>query len=220
MIADDEVQALVDKITAGELDKYIVDLDGSDFGLYIPAYAEGNSIKMMMSGYSQTERNLKVSVSKKLTDELLDAKQVAWVGGQVDKDSKCRHGGTSTCKHCTTHSGNCRHCTSHKDARSGDLIAPQLDYDGAIQELEFKKHLLEPLAADQFGLTLLHGHSKEFMFTKLPEGMISVISDGTTNFRKEEDVLSDPTFVPNVWRVIDGKLRVAGGYSDKSDDAD
>lgn len=52
------------------------------------------------------------------------------------------------------------------------------------------------------------------MFTKLPEGYVSVIANGATTFRKESDVAKDKTFVPNMWRSINGKLQVAGGFSE------
>lgn len=57
----------------------------------------------------------------------------------------------------------------------------------------------------------MHGHSDKFMFTKFPEGFVSVIANGITTFRKEKEVMDDKTFVPNVWRSINGKLHVAGG---------
>ena len=142
-----------------------------------------------------------------------DAFPVAWMGGQNAKDSKCSHGGTAKCKHCTGHASHCRHCT-HKTGNFGqDFAAPQLDYAKAAEKIKDNKALLESLAKEQFGLTLLHGHSDEFMFTKLPEGYVSVVSNDTTHFRKEAEVAQDTTFVPNVWRSINGQLRVAGGYS-------
>ncbi len=213
MRADSDVKELIQKVNGGELNKYLADLDGTHFGLYLPTYDDGDSVKMMLQGYSQTERNLKVFVSKDSDNAIEGAKMVAWMGGQNAKDSKCAHGGTAKCRHCTAHGSHCRHCT-HKSGRTvGDLIAPELNYDDAILKLDDKRHLLEPLASDQFGLTLLHGHNDQYMFTHLPEGQVSVISNGTTSFRKEEDVLNDPTFVPNVWRASQGRFRVAGGHS-------
>jgi hypothetical protein len=217
MNADDEVRELVQRVEAGDLDQYVAHLDGTDFGLYLPAYVEKNRVKLMLKGYSQIERNLKVNVSKSTDDALIGAKPVAWMGGQIAKDSKCAHGSTAICKHCTAHPQHCRHCT-HKTGQFGkDLLAPELDYDDAIKKLDDKKHLLDPLAKDQFGLALLHGHNDQFMFTKLPEGHVSVIENGMTTFRKEEDVLKDSTFVPNVWRAVGGRLRIAGGYSGMSE---
>lgn len=213
MNASDDIKRLIQSVESGDLDKYVPDLEGTDFGIYVPTYVDGNIVKPMLQGYSQVEKNLKVSVSKGIEDAILDAKPVAWVGGQDAKDSKCRHGGTASCKHCTTHTGNCRHCTGHKDKVMSGLTAPELDYDLAIKKLDEKRHLLEPLAKHQVGLTLLHGHSDEFMFTKLPEGVVSVVVDGTTTFRTEQEVLADPKFVPNIWRVTEGRLRIAGGYS-------
>ena len=51
------------------------------------------------------------------------------------------------------------------------------------------------------------------MFTKLPQGYISVIAGGKTEFRSVSEVTEDSTFVPNVWRVIGGELKIAGGHS-------
>ena len=98
-----------------------------------------------------------------------------------------------------------------------DFDAPELDYHETVKEIEGKKDLLNFLAGEQLGVTLLHGHNEKFMFTKLPEGYVSVIENGVTNFRKEVDVFKDPNFVPNVWRSINGQLKVAGGHSKASD---
>lgn len=213
MEADKNVMQLIMKVQDGHLNKYLADLDGTNFGLYLPAYADGDSVKLMLQGYSQTERNLKVNVSKGEDDALKDARVVAWMGSQNVKDSKCTHGGTAKCKHCSAHASHCRHCTHTRDRVGEDLLAPELKYEDAVKNLGDKQHLLEPLAGEQFGLTLLHGHNDDFMFTELPKGHVSVISNGTTSFRKEEDVNKDATFVPNIWRASDGQFRVAGGYS-------
>jgi hypothetical protein len=212
--ADDEVKALIAKVHSGELDQFAPHLDGTDFGIYMPTYSDQDGVKLMLQGYSQLERNLKVHVSKGDAEELLDAKPVGWMGGGNAKDSKCTHGGTTKCKHCTGHADHCRHCTHARGKTKGDLVAPKLDYDEAVKQLVHKRDLLDELSKKNFGLTLLHGHNDEHMFTKLPEGYVSVVSDGTTSFRKEEEVLADPTFVPNVWRSVNGKLRVAGGHSE------
>lgn len=213
MQIEDKVKALIEQVQAGELNEHLESIDGSDFGIYIPVYEEQGKIKMMLDGYSQTERNLVVSVSKKDDEELTDALPVAWIGGQNAKDSSCRHGGTVKCKHCTSHTAACRHCTHTSGKLAGQLDAPQLDYENVVADIGNKKQLLEALAGKQVGLTLLHGHNDQFMFTKLPDGYVSVIANGVTSFRKENDVNQDPTFVPNVWRSINGQLRVAGGYS-------
>lgn len=215
MKANEEVEQLIQRVNGGEFNKYIADLDGTDFGLYLPAFAEGDDVKLMLQGYSQVEKNLEVVVSKNENDDLSSAKVVGWIGSQVAKDSKCTHGSTAKCKHCSAHPKNCRHCTHNRGKYGDDLRAPELDYDSTIRNLDDRRHLLEPLAQDQLGLTLLHGHNDEFMFTKLPEGHVAVISDGITSFRKEEDVLKDETFVPNIWRASEGRFRVAGGYSSK-----
>lgn len=216
MKAADNVKVLIEKVQSGVLTKYLHPLDDTDFGIYIPTYADQDGVKLMLEGYSQTEKNLVVTVSKSEDDALTDAKPVAWMGGQLGKDSRCRHGETRKCKHCTEHTNACRHCT-HKEGKVGEgLEAPELDYDQAVKKLIHRNDLLDSLAKEQFGLTLLHGHNDQFMFTKLPENYVSVVANGVTSFRKEADVQQDTTFVPNIWRSVDGQFRVAGGYSEIS----
>ena len=213
MKIDANVQKLIDKIKTEKLKGIAKQLEGTDFGLYLPTYADNGAVKMMLDGYSQTERNLVVTVSPQDDTAPADALPVAWMGGKNAKDSKCTHGGTVKCKHCTGHASSCRHCTHQREKTMGDLDAPELDYMSAVDKLTNKADLLESLAGENFGLTLLHAHNEKFMFTKLPDGYVSVISDGITTFRMEADVALDPSFVPNVWRSVNGELRVAGGYS-------
>ncbi len=214
MNIDDKVKALMEKIQSGKMDEHLKSLDGSDFGLYIPVYVDKATVKPMLEGYSQNEKNLTVLLSKDAEGIPADAKPVAWMGGQIAKDSKCNHGGTSKCKHCTGHASHCRHCTHKAGKLGGDFVAPELDYDGAFGQLENKKDLLESLSKEEIGLVLLHGHNDKFMFTKLPPGYVSVISGDKTTFRTQEEVSQDNTFVPNMWRSVEGKLLVAGGYSE------
>lgn len=217
MPLEQKVQNLIDKVNSGKLREYLDALDGTDFGLYIPVYLDGDIVKPMLEGYSQTEKNLVVSISDNKDGAPDDAKPVAWFGNKKGKDSRCYHGGhgPKTCRHCTGHKDHCRHCTGHSRKIGdphNDFVAPELDYDSVIKELDFKRDVLDGLAKENFGLTLLHGHSDEFLFTKLPEGYVSVIAGDITSFRKEDEVIKDPSFVPNMWRSIDGKLRIAGGY--------
>ncbi|MCZ4243815.1 hypothetical protein [Pedobacter punctiformis] len=212
MPLEKKVQELIEKINSGKLKEHLDSLNGSDYGLYIPVYVDGNTVKPMLEGYSQTEKDLVVSVGKKEDDVLNDAKPVAWFGNKNGKDSKCDHGKTATCRHCTGHEAKCRHCTHQKGKIGEAFKAPKLDYDSVIKELDDKKDILNNLAKEDFGLTLLHGHSDEHMFTKLPEGYVSVITDGVTSFEKEDEIINNQSFVPNMWRSINGKLKIAGGY--------
>ncbi len=215
MDIDDKVKQLLDKVNSGKLNEYLYSLDGSDFGLYIPVYVDGDTVRLMKDGYSQTETNLRVTVNKVSDGITEDAQVVGWMGNVDGKDSSCSHGGTKSCKHCTSHKDRCRHCTGHKNLEvNNDLIAPELDYDSAIEQLKTNyAGILNSLAKEEFGLALLHGHNNEFTFTKLPEEYVSVVSNGVTTFRTETEVKNDPTFVPNMWRFINGELLVAGGYS-------
>lgn len=218
MQVEEKVQALIEKVQAGKLHDYLQQIDGTDFGVYIPVYEDRGIIKMLLKGYSQTERNLVVSVSKKEDEKPSDALPVGWVGSLNSKDSRCKHGDGSSCKHCTSHGGPTTNCTKHARINDGELLdAPELDYQNAIKQIEGKDDLLKSLAEENFGISLLHGHSNEFMFTQLPEGYVSVISNGVTTFRKDSDVAKDPSFVPNIWRSINGRLHIAGGYSQIAD---
>ncbi|MBQ4666506.1 hypothetical protein [Aeromonas hydrophila] len=214
MQIDDKVKAALESIQSGKLDGYLQQIDNSDFGLYVPVYEDQGMIKLMLEGYSQTERNLVISVGKKEEDDPQEALPVGWLGQFNAKDSSCNHPKENKCRHCTSHQSKCRHCTHTKSHTMGDINgAPELDYHETVKQITDKQDLLQSLAVDGIGLTLLHGHSDQFMFTKLPEGYVSVIVNGVTTFRKESDVAADSTFVPNVWRSINGELRVAGGHS-------
>lgn len=214
MKTDDDVKVLIEKTKDGTLDAYAKTLEGSDFALYLPTFVDNDRVRLLRDGHSQTESNLKIKVTNsKLIPS--DAKAVAWLGDVDAKDSACRHGTTRTCKHCTSHTKACKHCTSHQ-LRVGNaevIDAPELDYQTAIEKLRGKQDVLKNLAKERFGLALLHGHSDKYTFTKLPEGLVSVISNDETKFRPISEVEADETFVPNMWRVSNGKLVVAGGYS-------
>lgn len=216
MKIDDKVKAAIECIESGKLNDYLRQVDNLDFGFYIPVYDDNGIIKPMLEGYSQTERNLVVSVGKKNEDDQKDALPVGWLGQLgVKKDSSCRHGGGDVCRHCTRHNDHCRHCSHPKNNFvMGIENAPELDYHEVVKSISSKQELLNSLALEGMGITLLHGHSNQFMFTKLPEGYVAVIVNGITVFRKESDVLKDSTFVPNAWRSINGVLRVAGGHSE------
>ena len=213
MQIEEKVKELIEKLNSGNLNINLNSINDSDFGLYIPVYVDEETVKPMLEGYSQIEKDLVVSVGKEEDELILDAKPVAWFGNKNGKDSKCDHGNTTKCKHCTGHTGKCRHCTHTKGKLVEDFKAPKLDYDNTIKELDNHKDLLDNLAKEGIGLTLLHGHSDEHMFTKLPEGIVSVVENGITTFRKEQDVLNDTSFVPNMWKVTNGKLNIAGGYT-------
>ncbi len=259
MRIDNKTKSIIDDIESGKLNKYLKQIDNSDFGFYIPVFEDNGIIKPMREGYSQTERNLVISVEKKDTHvmdiknndkkptvqtkghnpttirggkahnltaalerkakELEPALPVGWFGNLKAKNSSCTHGSVDKCKHCTGHTGACRHCTHcarHSDHDISDLLGvhmKELDYHKVVKEIDNKQELLNALAVHGVGLTLLHAHSDQFMFTELPEGYVSVIANGVTTFRKESDVAKDKTFVPNAWRSIDGKLQVAGGFS-------
>ncbi len=214
MQIDPKVQELLDKINAGKLDIQAHDLDDTEFGLYIPTYVDGNVVRLMEDGFSQTETNLEITINKHGDPKDHDAKIVGWLASATGKDSSCSHGGSSSCKHCTSHAGKCRHCTSHGKAMvAPDFDADPLDYDDAAKKIFDKQDVLHRLAPDEFGLALLHGHSDKHEFTKLPEDYVSVIANGKTTFRTLEDIAKDTTFVPNTWRFVNGELKPAGGFS-------
>lgn len=213
MKVDHDVQAIIDKVQNGDFKEYLQKLDNTEFGLYLPAYEENGSVKLLLEGYSQNEKDLLVSVSRSSLDHPIEALQVGWVGSVNGKDVRCKHPDGRTCSHCTTHTGPTINCSKHANTGlDGILDAPELDYDKTVSAFSDLSDLLPHLGSENLGLYLLHGHSKQFAFTKLPEGYVSVIENGVTSFRKEAEVAGDPNFIPNVWRSINGKVRVAGGY--------
>ncbi|CAG2266475.1 hypothetical protein [Burkholderia sola] len=218
MNLENDVSSIIEKVNSGEFDSLSDQLDSGDFGIFYPAYVEDGTVKMMKPGYSQTETNLKIAVtSTGLKDP--DAKTIAWMGGGATSWSSCNHPGTGphSCKHQNGH-GDCIHCRGHASQKSlGDGSTEGLDYFNAVNKLDNKQDLLNSLAPHGLGLTLLHAHSDEYEFTKLPVNMVSVIANGVTSFRKIEDVAKDETFVPNAWRFISGKLEIAGGFSQQSE---
>ena len=215
MQVENDVQEVINKVKSGKLNKLLSKLDGSDFGIQLPVYDDQGTIKMMLAGYSQVERDLIISVSRDNVDD--DALQIGWFGSLDGKDSSCSHGNLQKCRHCTAHGGRCSHCTHTTDHSGLIEDAPKLDYFEMVEEIKNKQDILDELAPEGLGLTLIHGHSNKHMFTKLPEDRISVIVAGKTEFRLESDVAKDPTFVPNVWRVINGELKVSGGHSQQED---
>lgn len=223
MNVEEAVKTLIEKVGSGSLDKYAAELSGTDLGLYIPTYVDGDTVSIMPEGFSQLETDKKITITKGFSGAVpKDMKTVAWMGDIAGKDTKCSHGGTHACKHCTSHGNACRHCSGHKGNFGPDIglilpspgfDAPELDHDKATQTIESKQETLKSLATEGFGLALLHGHSDIHQFTQLPEGYLSVISNGQTHFRTVEEVAKDNSFVPNMWRSVGGVLKPAGGYS-------
>jgi len=219
MLIDEPVKRAIDAINAGMFNKYLEFLSGTDLGLYIPAYVDAGTVKLLEDEYSQCETNLSISLVKNSTVPE-GTKTVAWIGGTPHRDRFCRHGDTKSCRHCTVgHDRGTVRCTRHP--RYQGLLpsqelgnAPQLDYASAVEALKNKEDILDSLALENVGLALIHGHSDRYEFTKLPVGCVSVISNGVTSFRTLEVVGRDSTFVPNMWRVVNGEFQVAGGYSE------
>jgi len=222
MLLDDDVHTDISKVRQGAFNAHLGPLDESDFGLYLPIYVDGDRIRRLPSGYSQVETDLEVSViASGDIDYDEEMQTVAWFGGPEETDdAKCVHPktGPNNCRHCTKH-GKCRHCTGHgnftqDDAKNASgFDAPELDYDASFVTLDEKRSMLSSLAAEGFGLALLHGHSDRFKFTQLPHGYVSVLTNGRTEFRTLVDVMDDTTFVPNMWRSSGGRFEVAGGLS-------
>lgn len=212
MNIDNDVNSIIEKINSGEFDHLSNSLDNGDFGIYFPAYVDNGTIKLMEPGFNQTETDLKITISPLgITDP--NAKTIAWMGKGVNSWSSCKHpgSGSQSCSHKNGH-GDCMHCTGHNKS-DGIQSAEELDYFNAIDHLKDKQQLLDSLSSQNIGLTLLHAHSNEYEFTKLPDNIVSVIYDGYTSFRSIDDVKNDSTFVPNAWRFINGKLEIAGGFS-------
>ncbi|MGX1187444.1 hypothetical protein AB7M29_005123 [Pseudomonas sp. F-14 TE3623] len=217
MDVENGVSSIIEKVNSGEFDHLSSKLEGGDLGIFYPAYVENGTIKMMPPGYTQTETDLKVAVTSTGWRDP-SAKTIAWMGGGINAWSACNHPGTGprTCRHHNGH-GDCIHCKGHAAQGHVKWTPERLDYFTAINQLEDKHDVLNTLAPQNLGLTLLHAHSNEHEFTKLPMDVVSVIADGVTSFRKIQDVANDETFVPNAWRFTNGKPEIAGGFSLKSE---
>lgn len=213
MKIDDNVASIIEMVKSGKFNELLAKLEGGDLGIFFPAYLDGDEVKPLPPGYMRSETNLKVEV-RPIGPIDPKAKTIAWMGKGENAWSSCNHPGSGPYK-CSHHDGrdeNCIHCSGHDNPHS--LGTPEgLDYHKAISQLNDKGGILDALAPSGLGLTLLHAHNDQDEFTKLPDNMVSVISDGFTSFRNIDDVLTDPTFVPNAWRVANGKLQVAGGFS-------
>ena len=213
MDTENDVNSIIAKVNSGEFNELSEHLNSGVFGIFYPAYVENGMVKMMKPGYTQTETNLKISVtSPGLRDP--NAKTIAWMGEGINAWSSCNHPGTGphSCKHHNGH-GDCIHYKGHNNPHSFVSDPGALDYIDAVRQLDNKRGVLQTLAPHGMGLTLLHAHSDNDEFTKLPVGMVSVIANGTTSFRNLEDVKNDDTFVPNAWRFINGQPEIAGGFS-------
>jgi hypothetical protein len=222
MKIDDEVQSILTKVQDGDFVADLQPIDGTELGLYLPAYVDDDTVKLLPSDYAQLETNLKVTISRNLDAGVEKGEAVAWLGNLTGKDSRCKHGDTASCTHCTYHDSVCRHCTGHQDkigiggrVRPVELDAPKLDYDAIPDLLKSKEDVLVSLSKRRLGLALLHGHNSVHKFTQLPSDYVSVISNGETHFRKLDEVAQDPSFVPNMWRLVDGRLQPAGGFSNR-----
>ncbi|MDQ0086547.1 hypothetical protein J2W35_006930 [Variovorax boronicumulans] len=213
MNIDENLKRILEKVDSGELDKYLPQIEGSDLGFQIPTEFRDGTLQLMSEGFSQNESNLKISVVRADALKSDDSYVVGWMGNSGEKPVQCRGAHSSCTGHCEKHGGPIKNCSACTRVNS-ELVAPQLDYDAAVEQLENRRDLLNSLAKDGIGLALLHGHNSEFTFTKLPLDYVSVIANGQTSFRKLSDVQNDPNFVPTVWRAVDGKIQVAGGHSD------
>ena len=210
-----DLKKLIEKVESGDLDVVKERLNNSDFGIFIPAICKKSVVTMMRDGQSQSESDLKITISSNPGDVPKGVQVVGWFGNRVGKDSTCAHpGGPRYCSHCGSHDGPTVNCTHPGRSSVHERVSfPVLDYDSAMQEFQTKRDMLDILARQGFGLSLLHGHSAEHKFTKLPTGYVAVISNNKTHFRTDDEVKSDESFVPNTWRFVDGELRIAGGFS-------
>ncbi|MNN93528.1 hypothetical protein D3C81_2119970 [compost metagenome] len=47
----EDLKALLEKVSSGELDKYLPELEGSDLGFHIPTQASDGTLKLMSEGF-------------------------------------------------------------------------------------------------------------------------------------------------------------------------
>lgn len=220
MQLSNEALELIKKIEQGEIDFSKDRLNNTKFGVFIPTKVVENTVVKMQPNENQTESDLKISITKDMGAMPHNSKQVGWFGNVIGKDSICEHPGGRNCRHCTDdHGAPTRNCNAHYQVNNGvdvTTIFPELDYDRALEEFKNEREeLLNKLAEEGFGVSLLHAHSPNYQFTELPSGYVAVVSDAKTFFRSESEVEEDETFVPNTWRFVNGELKVAGGFSEK-----
>lgn len=88
----ENLQALLEKVNSGELEKYLPELEGSDLGFHIPVQISDGTLKLMSEGFSQNESNLKISVVRSAELKPEGSYVVGWMGSSVDKPIQCRGG--------------------------------------------------------------------------------------------------------------------------------
>jgi hypothetical protein len=203
-----EIEEIIQKVENGLLNNILHELKDSYLGIYYPTMINEEGIVIPIpKGFTQLENDLEVTVSEQLSS---NAVRVGW---------NIKQEGGLGCNHCSRHGGpvDCRHCENHGPGtkRMGnELLLDAEELDPSTFEAEADKYqtVLKSVGAYGFGLYVLHGHTDEKPFTKLPLNTISVIIDGKTEFLSRSEVLNSESFVPNMWRYVDGKCQVAGGF--------
>ncbi len=66
MKIDKKIKSIIEAVQSGKLNNYLEQIDNSDFGIYVPIYEEQGTIMPIPEGYSQIERNLIVSIERKM----------------------------------------------------------------------------------------------------------------------------------------------------------
>ena len=190
------VKTAISKVEEGKFDSFLQILENKNLGIFVNAYANEGQVLPIPDGYHQSESNLEICLSNEKEES---AVQVGWYG-QIHAL-------------CSNHP-SCEDYAHQKYKPEEDVLAnaAELVISSTQEEAEKHRNMLDELFADGLGLFIVHGHSRKFTFSELPQNCIAVIENGKTNFRYRKDVINITNFVPNIWRMENGVRQVVGGF--------
>ena len=204
-----EIQRIIEKLESGNFDHLLATVEKYNLGIFVSAMEKDGQIVPIPKGYSQSESNLKISISESIKVNSEKGFRVGWF---------MNDNGNPGCFHCNNHTGGdtptCVHCYNHRfeHADAALLMAEELDYQQVVEGVKQYEEILRFLNPHGLGLFMLHGHSDKHMFTKLPVKIVSVICGGKTEFALRDDVIKNKGFVPNIWRSENSIRQIAGGF--------
>ena len=210
MRAAPEIRRLIETVETGRFDHVLRRLEGEHLGIHIPTHALDGVVVPMPAGYGQTEANLHIAISN---ESVKDGVRVGWYGG----------GPTASCwrsSHACCEGHPVRPPNSSAHTPSGHVLltnAAELHPAAIATRVETMRAdgslPLDELAFEGVGVFMLHGHGCVAPFTTLPNGVMSVIENGRTYFRRRSEVLGAGGFVPTTWRFEEGERQPVGGFA-------
>lgn len=209
MNASSEIRRIIDRVEIGEFDDVLHCLEGEDLGIWIPACEMDGTVVTMPPGYSQEEtaEDLAITISREAAK---DAVRVAWSGSLLKADADCI--GHGNCQICV--------CTYCYDTHNGDGdLTHVIELNPTTVEARVKAMCedgslpMDRLDAAGLSVFMVHGHGQGMPFTTLPNGIMAVIEDGHTRFRRRADALKAGKFVPTTWRFEEGERQPVGGFA-------